>query len=177
MLPLTPDFGAVFDFWTRQADMAWHLNLSMMQAALAPWQAAGLLPRMDIAIHAAMPAAAASQAALTPAAEPSTAEAVPPVPEPDETPVAETVADAMTRPAGIDTPRGDAPDDLRRITGLGPKLQEALNAIGIYHFDQIAAWTEAEIAWADANIGGVPGRASRDDWAGQAATLARGAKG
>ena len=84
---------------------------------------------------------------------------------------------AMRKPAGLKAPRAAGADDLRRIAGLGPKLQEALNAGGIYHFDQIAKWTEAETAWVDENIAGVRGRASREGWAKQAAALARGDKG
>jgi NADH-quinone oxidoreductase subunit E len=163
--------------------MAMQVNLSLMQAALAPWQAAGLLPRIDAVPTPCAPmpapktAAAASEAALVPAAEPSAADPLPHKTVPAEARASGSDDASMTRPAGLDAPRGGAADDLRLITGLGPKLQEALHAIGIYHFDQIAAWTEAEIAWIDANIGGVRGRASRDDWAGQAATLARGEKG
>ncbi len=46
--------------------------------------------------------------------------------------------------------------------------------MGIYHFDQIAGWGDAEVAWADENIKGVKGRVSRDDWVEQARILAAG---
>ncbi len=46
--------------------------------------------------------------------------------------------------------------------------------MGFYHFDQIAGWTAAEIAWVDRNIEGFKGRATRDDWVAQARMLASG---
>jgi NADH-quinone oxidoreductase subunit E len=65
-------------------------------------------------------------------------------------------------------------DDLKLIKGVGPKLQSLLNALGVYHFDQIAAWTQAEIAWVDGALKGLNGRAERDDWVSQAKILAAG---
>ena len=38
-------------------------------------------------------------------------------------------------------PREGGADDLKKIKGVGPKLEELLHGLGIYHFDQIAAWT------------------------------------
>jgi NADH-quinone oxidoreductase subunit E len=43
--------------------------------------------------------------------------------------------------------------------------------MGFYHFDQIAAWTTAEVAWVDARLK-FKGRIERDDWIAQAAALA-----
>lgn len=86
-----------------------------------------------------------------------------------EAPVAQA-----TRPTQLDAPRGGTPDDLKRIKGVGPKLEELLHKLGYYHFDQIAAWTPAEVAWVDTNIEDFPGRATRDDWVGQAKTLMAG---
>ena len=43
--------------------------------------------------------------------------------------------------------------------------------MGFWHFDQIAAWGAAEIAWVDARLK-FKGRIERDDWITQAATLA-----
>ena len=50
---------------------------------------------------------------------------------------------------------------------------ETLNELGFYHFDQIAAWTEAEIQWVDNRLK-FKGRITRDDWIGQAKLLAAG---
>ncbi len=63
------------------------------------------------------------------------------------------------------------PDDLKKISGVGPKLQTVLNDAGIYKYSQIADWTAAEIAWAD-NLLKFSGRIERDDWVGQCKKLA-----
>ncbi|QBY00150.1 NADH:ubiquinone oxidoreductase [Rhodophyticola sp. CCM32] len=83
-------------------------------------------------------------------------------------------AEAGTRPAGMDTARGGQPDDLKRIKGVGPKLEQQLFSLGFHHFDQIAAWTAAEVAWVDDNLKGFKGRVSRDNWVEQATLLAAG---
>lgn len=83
---------------------------------------------------------------------------------------------AATRPAGLDAARDGAPDDLKRIKGVGPKLEELLNSLGYFHFDQIASWSEAEIAWIDSHLEGFNGRATRDEWVAQAGLLASGAE-
>ncbi|MFV0335494.1 MAG: NADH-quinone oxidoreductase subunit NuoE [Tropicimonas sp.] len=75
------------------------------------------------------------------------------------------------RPQWLDGPRDGKPDDLKKIKGVGPKLEEVCHYLGFYHFDQIAAWTAAEIAWVDENLEGFKGRVTRDDWVGQAKAL------
>ena len=65
------------------------------------------------------------------------------------------------------------PDDLKRISGVGPKLESVLNGLGIWEFTQIAAWTAEEIAWVDDYLQ-FKGRIVRDDWIDQAAGLAGG---
>lgn len=79
------------------------------------------------------------------------------------------------KPAPLDGARGGKPDDLTRIKGIGPKIERMLHDMGVYHFDQIAAWREAETAWVDQNLEGFKGRVSRDDWVTQAGQLADGA--
>lgn len=79
-----------------------------------------------------------------------------------------------SRPEALDGPRGGVADDLKRIKGIGPKLEQVCNALGFYHFDQIAAWTADEIAWVDSNLEGFRGRVTRDDWVAQAKLLAAG---
>ena len=46
--------------------------------------------------------------------------------------------------------------------------------MGYHHFDQIAAWIEAETAWIDQNLSGFTGRATQDQWVAQARALANG---
>ena len=78
------------------------------------------------------------------------------------------------RPVALEGPRGGAADDLKRIKGIGPKLEKLCNELGFYHFDQIAGWTEDEVAWVDANLEGFKGRVTRDEWVTQARVLAGG---
>jgi NADH-quinone oxidoreductase subunit E len=61
-------------------------------------------------------------------------------------------------------------DDLKRISGLGPKAEQVLNGMGIFTYEQVAAWTSEEIAEIDARLR-LGGRIRRDDWTGQAAAL------
>ncbi|WP_424974022.1 NADH-quinone oxidoreductase subunit E [Dinoroseobacter sp. S124A] len=79
-----------------------------------------------------------------------------------------------SKPAMLSAARDEGADDLKKIKGVGPKLETMLNGMGIYHFDQIAGWSEAELAWVDDNLEGFKGRASRDEWVAQAKTLASG---
>ncbi len=73
----------------------------------------------------------------------------------------------------LDAPRNGKKDNLTRIKGIGVKIDALLNSIGVYHFDQIAAWTEKEANWIDHQLA-FPGRSKRDDWVGQAKLLAEG---
>jgi len=79
---------------------------------------------------------------------------------------------APARPARLEAPKGGAADDLKRIKGVGPKLEGLLNRLGFWHFDQIANWTPAEVAWVDENLETFKGRVTRDDWVAQARELA-----
>ena len=88
-------------------------------------------------------------------------------------PAAEAAVVEAVQPKGLDAPRDGKADDLKRISGVGPKIEELLNARGIYHFDQIAGWSDAEIAWVDNDLS-FKGRIAREDWIGQAKILAAG---
>jgi predicted flap endonuclease-1-like 5' DNA nuclease len=78
------------------------------------------------------------------------------------------------KPATLDAARGGVADDLKQIKGIGPKMEKMCNALGFFHFDQIAAWTPDEEAWVNANLEGFKGRVSRDEWIAQAKLLAAG---
>jgi predicted flap endonuclease-1-like 5' DNA nuclease len=123
-------------------------------------------------LSAAKPATAAHASAAAPAAAAATAVASAPQPEPaPSAPAAETTG---TRPAALDGPRAGGADDLKRIKGVGPKLEKLCNSLGFYHFDQIANWTPDEVAWVDENLEGFKGRVTRDTWVEQARVLAAG---
>lgn len=69
---------------------------------------------------------------------------------------------ALARPA--------TPDDLKRISGVGPKLEQVLNGLGVWTYEQIAGWNPTEIAWVEDYLS-FKGRVERDGWAEQAARL------
>ncbi|MCV2869785.1 NADH-quinone oxidoreductase subunit E [Defluviimonas sp. WL0002] len=89
---------------------------------------------------------------------------------------ADAASVAQEKPAGLTAARAGGADDLKRIKGVGPKLEALLNRLGYYHFDQIAAWSPAEVAWVDENLEGFKGRVSRDGWVEQARALAEDGK-
>ncbi|WP_299895832.1 NrfD/PsrC family molybdoenzyme membrane anchor subunit [uncultured Aquimarina sp.] len=62
-------------------------------------------------------------------------------------------------------------DDLKKVNGIGPVMEKKLNEIGIFTFDQVSKMTEKEYNLLDSITGSFPGRAQRDDWAGQAEKL------
>ena len=106
------------------------------------------------------------------------APAMEPVVEPvvEETPVSAepTVLASSDEPAEtvVDTfellaaPRG-APDDLSKLSGVGPQLEQKLNEYGVYHYWQIAAMTAVDVSKADADMK-LNGRFERDGWITQA---------
>lgn len=97
-----------------------------------------------------------------------------PKPEPKPEPKAEAPAPEGAKPEGLSEARGGQADDLKKIKGVGPKLEKLLNSMGFFHFDQIAAWGAAEVAWVDENLEGFKGRVTRDTWVEQAKLLASG---
>lgn len=86
------------------------------------------------------------------------------------------IGDFDVKPAGsaepyaLSEPRGGTPDDLQRISGVGPKIEKQLHDLGIYHFDQIAEWREENIAWMNDKLR-FKGRIQRENWIEQAGKL------
>ena len=76
------------------------------------------------------------------------------------------------KPPVLSSPRDGAPDDLTLIDGFSALQQSTLYSIGVYHFDQIAAWTPENVAWVDHYLR-LRGRIDEEDWVDQAASLAR----
>jgi large subunit ribosomal protein L21 len=79
-------------------------------------------------------------------------------------PKAAAAAPLFTAPEG-------APDDLKKISGVGPAIEKKLLALGVTKYAQIAAFTADEIAQVD-EVLNFKGRIERDDWLTQAKTLA-----
>ena len=133
-----------------------------------PWLREDVAPVADVAPEPSSQAAAEPEpVAEAKAPEPEKA------PEPAPAP-APAASEGGSRPEGLQAAREGGADDLKKIKGVGPKLEALLNTLGFYHFDQIAGWGADEVAWVDDNLQGFKGRVSRDNWVEQARLLATG---
>ena len=108
----------------------------------------------------------AAPAAQAPAAKPAAAPVAAPVTAPVAAPVVEAAPAAG--PQRLSAPKGGKADNLKELEGVGPALEKLLNERGFYHFDQIAAWTDADVAAIDAEMKTFKGRITRDRWVAQA---------
>jgi predicted flap endonuclease-1-like 5' DNA nuclease len=132
------------------------------------WLAKSILTREELT--PAVAAAGGMTAAPAPAASWSAAPEPAPQPAP---PVPDEDAHAGRRPGGYVAARAGRADDLKRIKGIGRQNETRLNALGIWHFEQIAAWTPENVAWVGSYLA-FPGRIDREEWVAQAKTLATG---
>ena len=87
--------------------------------------------------------------------------------------IEEDIPEAVGTKPALYTEAPSEKDDLKKITGVGPKLEEAMNKLGVYQFAQVASWTNDEIMWIDDSLS-VKGRIERDDWVGQVSELIKG---
>lgn len=86
-------------------------------------------------------------------------------------PVVETALPATAKPQ----PRkkaAKAADDLKKISGIGPKLADMLGGMGVTRFAEIAAWTDKDVEQVDRELG-LDGRIAKDNWIAQAKALLR----
>lgn len=153
------------------AVVIWLLVGVIFTMAEAPKVGAVAEPAPPVVIAApTTPAAQLSVAAPAPVAAPVVAltEAIPMAAAVTAEPT--PVIDAASQPVALSGPIGAA-DDLKQINGVGPVLEGKLNNLGIYHFWQIARWTDTEVAWVDGFLN-FKGRIGRDNWITQAAKLA-----
>jgi len=95
-------------------------------------------------------------------------------PEKNDAPKAQDTAAASTLKF-LDAPNGQA-DDLKVILGIGPTLEEKLNDMGVYHYSQIAEFTNDDIENINTHLN-FPGRIERDEWIPQAQDLVKGGEG
>lgn len=115
-------------------------------------------------------------------AEPAAKAAPPVAPAPER--VAEK-APVSTEPASVEKvakPRRAKPaarivetvaDDLKKIAGIGPKLEQVLNGMGIRRYQDIARWSDKDIERIDRELG-FGGRIARDGWVESAKALMKG---
>lgn len=81
--------------------------------------------------------------------------------------------DETSRPVSLALNDNENGDDLKRIKGVGQKIEGILHELGIYYFHQIAAWNAENVAWIDGYLK-FKGRIERENWIEQAVLLAKG---
>ncbi|ALJ15734.1 hypothetical protein [Sphingopyxis macrogoltabida] len=151
-------------------------------AKAAPPPAPKPEPALDIPEEPSVPPAPATE--TPPAPEPRPAPAPEPEPEPERAvPEEPTVPPPAPEPAPTPSPApapAAAPtaktDNLQLLKGVGPKMVALLGGLGVTSFQQIADWTDADIAVIDPQLGAFQGRIARDNIVDQAGYLARGDK-
>ncbi|WP_157928867.1 hypothetical protein [Pararhizobium haloflavum] len=120
--------------------------------------------------EAAEVVATVSAAATAPVRKTVTKAAEPVKRTPEPAAKSSSVVSAPSAPRKMARP--ESPDDLKQISGIGPKLEEVLNRIGVWSFEQVAGWSEAEIAWVEDYLQ-FKGRIDRDGWLDQAKALSK----
>ena len=71
----------------------------------------------------------------------------------------------------LGTASAEEKDDLQSIKGIGPFIEEKLNALGIYTFSQVSKMTSELEDQVNEAIEFFPGRVKRDEWTNQASDL------
>ena len=135
-----------------------------------PWGAKDRIPQPedDAATHHHPAVAPMAEAAAPDAIKTDSAPAPLMAAAPAAAPAAVANSAGGTRPAALAAPRGGKADDLKTLEGVGPAMEKLCHELGIFHFDQIAAWGPAEVEWMDSNLKGFKGRVTRDKWVAQA---------
>ena len=72
----------------------------------------------------------------------------------------------QNRPKALKRARKGKPDDLTRINGVSPRIQQQLHELGIFHYEQIAGWTPENAEWVDTYLN-FAGRIPREGWVAQ----------
>ncbi|MGE0847941.1 MAG: hypothetical protein AB7L41_16870 [Flavobacteriaceae bacterium] len=114
-----------------------------------------------------MTAAAPAKAAKSRAAKPKAAKA----PAARKTAAKPAAKPKAAKPKAAPA-KAAAPDDLKKIKGIGKLNEQRLNKEGVTRYAQIAAWKKADVARFDELLT-FHGRIEREDWVGQAKKLAK----
>lgn len=168
--------GAGVAYWW-MSQFAKPVNLEAMKEA---WGKYSLVPLPEATLGE-MPAvvselASKELAAVETAVDAMTAKIEPLIPEP-------AILAAALEPEidGVQAMADAAPkiveggvDDLTKLSGIGPTLASKLSDLGVRTFADIASWTQDDIEKYDRTLK-LLGRATRDDWIGQAKQFAEAA--
>ncbi|CAN1567051.1 hypothetical protein MCELHM10_02968 [Paracoccaceae bacterium] len=160
------------------------IAVSRSEPIVAPSRVRRIVPSPEratqgepVKVAAAVAVPMAPAPAVAPVSAPATItpmfETPDPVPAPVKpAPVRPAPAVAPVGPVRLKAARKGGADDLKQLEGVGPALEKLLNSLGFYHFDQIASWTDADIATVDAEMKSFKGRIARDRWVAQAKIIA-----
>jgi predicted flap endonuclease-1-like 5' DNA nuclease len=77
------------------------------------------------------------------------------------------------KPLILTTPKLSGKDSLIKIKGIDERIENALNNLGIYHFDQISKWSNKNCEWVEEFLL-LPGIARSNKWVEQAKILLSG---
>lgn len=124
--------------------------------------------RLETAEELREPAPPKVKPAATARATPAASE---PAPAAERAAVIAAPKKGPRKPRAVERPL--VPDDLKAISGIGPKVERVLNDLGVWTYAQVASWKKEEIAWLDDYLS-FRGRIDRDGWIAQAARLAAG---
>ncbi|MDF3607358.1 hypothetical protein PE067_15180 [Paracoccus sp. DMF-8] len=118
----------------------------------------GLRPSRPAPAMAAQAGVTVAKAVVSPDAATTDAPETDTTPQPEAEPAAPRVEKAEKQ-------------DLKRINGIGPKIEELLNDLGITRFEQIAGWGAEDEQKIAASLGRFGGRIASDNWIAQARDL------
>ena len=110
------------------------------------------------------PAKTAKKSTAKPSSPPATKTAAQAAP-------AESAEGPAKKPKVLKKARASGADDLKKIKGIGKVLEDKLHGLGVFHYDQIAAWGEEEVNWVNGHLS-FSGRIQREEWIEQAKVLA-----
>ena len=79
--------------------------------------------------------------------------------------------DEMLSRIGIFDPATESADDLQKLNGVGPLMEQRLHQLGIYTYDQVSKLTDDDINLLDSAIENFPIEENRGDWRVQANQL------
>lgn len=77
------------------------------------------------------------------------------------------------KPLILTSPRQAGKDNLKKIKGITEQIEADLNAIGIFHFDQISKWTNKNADWIEEFLQ-ISGCIKKFQWVDQARILESG---
>ncbi len=77
------------------------------------------------------------------------------------------------KPLVLSSPKPSGQDNLKKIKGINSKIESDLNNLGIYHFEQIASWSNRNTDWIEEFLL-LPGCAKNNQWTDQAKILQSG---